>query len=44
MKKKKNKNKQGVNHPTTDNHVGSVDDIEKSTNTCSKSKIPLQSL
>jgi hypothetical protein len=30
-KNKKKKNKQGGNQPATDNHVGSVDDIDKST-------------
>jgi hypothetical protein len=44
-KKKRNnnkkKNKQGGNQPATDhNHVGSVDDIDKSTNTCRKPKFP----
>jgi hypothetical protein len=39
-KKKKKKNKQGGNQPAIDNHVGSVDDIDKSTNTRRKPKFP----
>jgi hypothetical protein len=39
-KKKKNKNKKGGNQPSTNNHDGSVDDIDKSTNTRCKPKFP----
>jgi hypothetical protein len=39
-KNKKKKNKKGGNQLSIDNHVGSVDDIDKSTNTCHKPKFP----
>jgi hypothetical protein len=39
-KNKKKKNKQGGNQPTTDNHLGSVDDIYKYTNTSFNPKFP----